>query len=181
MTPSKAWAGAVGLLLAACASQPPTTQDPTVASTPSIQTEPAEAAKALPRHWQGRISLSVHQTPMQTVFAGFELDGDPQSGEMRILGPLGSAAMVLQWQPGKATVSDGQHSRSAPELQQLMQQLTGVDLPIGLIFDGLYGRPMAAPGWWIAPNEGRQDRLYAVRLEPLPRIELMIHLQNAQP
>lgn len=181
MMPSKAFGVPVLLMLAACASQPPTTQGPIAASPPPAEAGPAEAAKALPRHWQGRISLSVHQTPMQTVFAGFELDGDPQSGEMRILGPLGSAAMVLQWQPGKATVSDGQHSRSAPELQQLMQQLTGVDLPIGLLFDGLYGRPITAPGWWIAPNEGRQDRLYAVRLEPLPRIELLIHLQNAQP
>jgi outer membrane lipoprotein LolB len=118
---------------------------------------------------------------MQTVFAGFELEGDEQTGEMRILGPLGSAAWVLQWQPGKAIVSDGQHSRSAPDLQQLMQQLTGVELPIGLIFDGLDGRTIQAAGWWIEPTDGRHDRLYAVRLEPLPRIELLIHLQNTQP
>ena len=175
-----AWSLMLLGLLAGCASKSLTTSPVAQDTAAPAGSEKAAAAPVWLRHWEGRLSLSVHQTPMQTVLAGFELDGDEQAGEMRILGPWGSAAWILQWQPGQATFSDGQHSRSAPDLQQLMRHLTGVDLPIGLIFDGLHGRAIQAPGWWIEPSDGRQDRLYAVRLEPLPRIELLIQLQKSQ-
>jgi outer membrane lipoprotein LolB len=174
MTPLRALGLSWLLMLGACANL-----------KPSAPTSPAQTAAAVEtswsRHWQGRLSLNVKQTPSQTVFAGFELDGDEHRGEMRILGPLGSTALLLQWQPGQATVSDGQSSRSSPDLQQLMQQLTGVDLPIGLIFDGLHGRPVQASGWWIEAPAGQGGRLYAVRLDPLPRIELLLTWQNTQP
>ena len=177
------WCAPLAWVLSACSTpQTAATVKPSaVAQALAGQASDSEQAQVLPQHWRGRLSINVHQTPMQTVFAGFEIDGHEQAGEMRILGPLGSVALWLRWQPGQASASDGQSTRTAPDLPQLMQHLTGIDLPIALIFDALYQRRVEIPGWWIEPPQGQRDRLYAVRLEPQPRIELWMTFQMATP
>ena len=100
---------------------------------------------------------------------------------MKFFGPFGGLALMLQWEPGKAVLIEGDRKRNVPSLEWLLQRLTGASLPIPLIFDWLSGKPVQSDDWWFEPR-GAQDRyLRAVRLQPLPRIELTIALKNPAP
>ena len=51
--------------------------------------------------WAGRISLQVQSEPVQAFFAGFELKGQAETGELTLISPLGSILAVMRWSPGE--------------------------------------------------------------------------------
>jgi len=106
---------------------------------------------------------------MQHTSASFELDGDAQQGEMKLYGPFGGLALVQQWEPGKAVLIEGDRKRTVPSLG------------VPMIFDWLYGKPIQSDDWWIEPRGSQSRYLHAVRLQPLPRIELIIAVKKATP
>ena len=179
MTGGWRWSLVVLALLTGCASiapvKPPVPEP--VTPVPQIEAAPAPVL----RHFEGRLSVTVQSEPVQHTSADFELEGDAERGEMKFYGPFGGLALVLQWQPGRVVLIEGDQKRTVPSLEWLMQRLTGASLPIPMVFDWLSGKPVRSDDWWIEPRTQASDRYRALRLQPLPRIELVIALKKAAP
>ena len=174
----------LGALLTGCATPGPGSPPPTLTAISVTNATPAAQLPApapVPRHFEGRLSVTVQSEPMQYTSADFELDGDAESGEMKFYGPFGGLALVLQWEPGKAVLIEGDQRRTVPSLEWLMQRLTGASLPTPMMFDWLLGKPVTSNDWWIESRSPTSGRLRALRLQPLPRIEILIALRKAEP
>ena len=98
-------------------------------------------------YWAGRISLQVHSEPPQAFFAGFELKGNADSGELVLLSPLGSILGLMRWTPLGATLEQGGSVKRFASTDGLLAQATGAAVPVSALFDWLEGRDTEAPGW----------------------------------
>lgn len=123
--------------------------------------------------WQGRMSLTVHQTPVQYVAAAFELEGHAEQGELTLFSPLGQASLVLRWSPGLAQWQQSGQTRSFASLSEMTQAATGTDLPLDALFEWLAGRDPAVPGWAIERSESA-GRWSANRSQPAPAVTLTV-------
>ena len=123
--------------------------------------------------WQGRMSLTVHQTPVQYVSAAFELEGNANEGELTLFSPLGHASLVLRWSPGLAEWLQNGKTRSFASLSEMTQAATGTDLPLTALFEWLAGRDLAVPGWTIE-RTGPTGPWSAKRHLPEPAVTLMV-------
>ena len=123
--------------------------------------------------WQGRMSLTVHQTPVQHVAAAFELEGNASEGELTLFSPLGYASLVLRWSPGQAQWLQNGQTRSFASLSEMTQAATGTDLPLDALFDWLAGRDLAVPGWTLE-RHGPAGRWSAQRSQPAPAVTLTV-------
>ena len=123
--------------------------------------------------WQGRMSLTVHQTPVQHVAAAFELEGHASEGELTLFSPLGYASLVLRWSPGQAQWLQNGQTRSFASLSEMTQAATGTDLPLEALFDWLAGRDLAVPGWTLE-RTGPAGRWSAQRSQPAPAVTLTV-------
>lgn len=123
--------------------------------------------------WQGRMSLSVHQNPVQHVSAPFELEGNATEGELTLFSPLGHASLVLRWSPGLAQWLQNGQTRNFASLSEMTQAATGTDLPLSALFEWLAGRDLAVPGWTIE-RTGPTGTWSAKRHQPEPAVTLMV-------
>jgi outer membrane lipoprotein LolB len=172
----------VAVLVLGCASSPGS-KPPSSSAEPQpgvTQTGP-EGAPAKRNHFEGRISVNVKSDPPQYLSAPFEIDGDIKSGELKLYGPLGGLAMMVQWEPDRAVLIEGERRRVVPSLDWLLERVTGAKLPVSLVFDLLSGQPVQSDDWWIEPRNGNDKRLRVVRMQPLPQIELTLLLKNSTP
>lgn len=159
----------LGLLVAACATTPPT--------------PPGDALN-------GRLALRVeaHEgAPSRSFAAPFELRGDAASGQFSLLSPLGTTAARADWQPGQATLHNDQGRSVYPDLDSLAADMLGQALPMAALLDWLRGQPWrGAPhavteagfdqlGWQIDARERSQGRIEARRASP-PAVTLRIRL-----
>jgi outer membrane lipoprotein LolB len=151
---------AAALLLQACASPP---------GQPTATTQP--------ERWSGRLGLVVASEPPQSFFAGFELNGNPQAGELSLTSPLGSTLAVMQWQPGQTLLRQGEQTRRYESLEVLALELTGAAIPVRALFGWLNGTPQAVDGWEADLGSLDSGRLVARRLMPLPTAELRVVLE----
>ncbi len=176
----------------------PQAVEPTAAATPAPTTLSTESlppkAPAAPApsalsplirmpllgvQYAGRISVTIQSEPLHHLTAEVELSGDASQGELKLYGPFGALLAVLQWQPDNAVLIEGTRRRTVKNIDWLIERVTGAPLPIGLIFDWLAGRPVRNDDWLIEPRSGPQAPLRATRLQPLPRIELILALKPA--
>ena len=177
------------LMLAACASAPSltpqTTQAPapdTTASAPVPQKADSDPRPAqVLRQFAGRVAVTIESEPVQFMSAEFELEGDANAGELRLYGPWVGLVAVLQWEPGRAVLIEGQRRRVVKSIDALIERVTGAPIPLSMVFDWLHHRPVPNPDWWVEARTSTQDRLRAIRLQPLPRIELTMVLNKAAP
>ncbi|MDR0227131.1 MAG: outer membrane lipoprotein LolB [Burkholderiaceae bacterium] len=139
---------------------------------------PAGGANASAGHWSGRLALQVDDGQNQSFSAGFELQGTARSGELLLFTPLGSTLARLLWQPGQASLQQGQETRTSDSLPALVQELTGSALPITALFDWLQGRATAVPGWEVDLSRMEQGRLRAQRNDPQPPATLRVVLDT---
>ena len=123
--------------------------------------------------WQGRMSLTVHLTPVQHVAAAFELEGNAIQGELTLFSPLGHPSLVLRWSPEQAQWLQNGQTRSFASLSEMTLAATGTDLPLNALFDWLAGRDPAVPGW-ILERGGPAGRWSAKRSLPEPAVTLMV-------
>lgn len=123
--------------------------------------------------WQGRMSLTVHQTPVQHVAAAFELEGNSTQGVLTLFSPLGYASLVLRWSPGLAEWLQNGQTRSFTSLSEMTQAATGTDLPLDALFEWLAGRDLAVPGWTIE-RTGSAGPWSAKRHQPAPAVTLTV-------
>ncbi len=126
--------------------------------------------------WSGRISLQVQSEPVQAFFAGFELRGNPDRGELRLNTPLGTSLAVLRWAPGEAVLDSGGQVQQFASVDALVEKATGAAVPLPALFDWLAGRNTALDGWTADLSRQAEGRISASRTAPQPRTDLRIVL-----
>ena len=151
----------VSALLAGCA-------------TPRLSATQAQADEL----WQGRLALNVHGEPPQSYSAGFTLRGRAEAGELALYSPLGSTLAVMQWQPGRAELREGERTQPYDSLEALATAVTGAPLPIATLFDWLHGRAGQAEGWEADLSRLADGRLSARRTMPWPTADLRLVLER---
>ncbi len=128
--------------------------------------------------WTGRISLQVQSEPAQAFFAGFELKGQADTGELTLISPLGNILGIMRWTPLDATLEQGGNIRRFASTDELLAQTTGAAVPISALFDWLIGKNTSAPGWAADLTQQGNGRISAQRTNPLPSANLRIVLDK---
>lgn len=125
----------------------------------------------------GRLALSVQDQPGQSFSAGFELRGQPASGTLTLLSPIGSTVAVLRWRPGSATLeAQGRQPRQFASLDAMVEEATGAAVPVAALFDWLAGVATPVPGWEPDLSGLPEGRLRARRVQPPPTADLRVVL-----
>lgn len=153
------------LLAAGCAQQPVRTASTAIGSA---------------QRWSGRLALKLDTEPAQSFYAGFELRGSAEAGELALFTPLGGTLAVLAWAPGEAQLRDGRETRRFDSLEALAAAVTGTALPVAALFDWLAGRPLEVPGWEADLSRLADGRLVALRRSPAPVAELRLALDDTK-
>ena len=128
--------------------------------------------------WTGRISLQIQSDPVQAFFAGFELKGQADNGELTLISPLGSILGIMRWTPLDATLEQGGNIRRFASTDELLAQTTGAAVPISALFDWLTGKNTATLGWAADLSQQGNGRITAQRTNPLPSANLRIVLDK---
>ena len=105
----------------------------------------------------GRLSVEVAGSSGRASGgnAGFELSGNPRSGQLELSTPLGSLLARASWGPDEATLQTPDSERSFPDLDALTRELLGEAIPVAALFDWLRGRPWPqVPSEPLAENRG---------------------------
>ena len=131
---------------------------------------------ALPTFWAGRIGLQVQSEPPQAFFAGFELKGQANSGELTLISPLGSIAGIVRWSPFEALLEQGSNTRRFASSDELLAHITGAAIPMSALFDWLAGIDTPPPGWVADLSKQPDGRISARRINPAPAADLRIVL-----
>lgn len=149
------------LVLSGCAVERP---------TPLLQ----EDGRAL-AHWQGKIAITVHETPVRSLSAAFDLQGNPSIGCLYLYAPWGSTLAQLEWDAQSARLrTSGQPPQTFDSLASMLEQTTGVALPIASIFDWLHGSNAAPTGWEVDTSAREQGVLRARKIAPAPPADLKL-------
>lgn len=130
------------------------------------------------RFWSGRLSLQVQSEPVQAFFAGFELKGQADSGELTLLSPLGSILAVMRWSPGEAVLEQGGSTKRFASKDELLAQTTGAAVPVSALFDWLEGTNTSVNGWTADLSQQAGGRISAKRSNPAPQADLRIVLDK---
>ena len=128
--------------------------------------------------WAGRISLQLQGDPPQAFFAGFELKGRLEVGELTLISPLGSILGIMRWSPGLAVLEQGGSTQRFASTDDLLAQTTGAAVPISALFDWLDGKNTIAQGWEADLSRQSDGRITAKRTAPAPQAELRIVLDK---
>ncbi len=131
-----------------------------------------------PSFWAGRISLQIQSEPAQAFFAGFELKGQAENGELTLTSPLGSILGIMRWSPGEATLMQGGSIRRFASTDELLAQATGAAVPVSALFDWLGGKNTSTPGWLADLSQQANGRIMAKRVSPAPLADLRIVLDK---
>lgn len=129
-------------------------------------------------HWQGRLSIQVESTPIQSLTAVFDLQGNAQSGSLSLASPLGTTMANLQWTALSARLQANGESRDFSSLDALIRHVTGTDLPVDSLFSWLQGIPAPALGWQPDLHDLGIGRLSAQRAVPYTPATLKIILDR---
>ena len=140
----------------------------------------------------GRLSLrvqSVGDRPAQGLTAAFELQGQAERGELRLLSPLGGTLAAAQWAPGQALLDTPAGRQVFASLDELSLQTLGEVVPLAALPDWLAGRPwrgaahlagnngFAQLGWRVDLTRRAQGWVTAERDAP-PAVALRIRLDG---
>ena len=128
--------------------------------------------------WQGRLSILVQSTPVQTFTANFDLQGDANIGSLALSSTLGNTLARLQWTHDTATLQARGETLQFDSLDALVRHATGTDLPVASLFAWLGGNPSDAPGWSADLSDVANGRLSAQREGPPAPASLKIILDR---
>lgn len=124
--------------------------------------------------WTGRISLQIESEPPQAFFAGFELKGQAEQGELKLTSPIGSTLAVMRWAPDEAVLESGGELKRFDSVDDLLERSTGAAIPVSALFDWLNGKNTSLNGWTANLSQQATGRVEAVRAAPLPATKLRI-------
>ena len=128
--------------------------------------------------WSGRIGLQVQSDPPQSLQASFELQGNPQEGDLTLLNLVGGILARLSWTPQQAMLERGSERWIQPRVEQLAEQLVQTPLPVQALFDWIEGQATAYAGWEVDLSAHAQGRITATRLRPGPAAQMRIVLDQ---
>lgn len=137
--------------------------------------DPNDAEKKL---WTGRISLQIQSEPPQAFFAGFELKGHPERGELSLTSPIGNVLGIMRWSPDEAVLESGNETKRFLSVDALLEQTTGAAIPVTALFDWLKGVNTRLNGWSADLSGLNLGRIVATREEPAPQTRLRIVLDQ---
>ena len=161
------------ILVASCASSTRTTA-PNDAKNEVVSTQTA---------WAGRLSLQV-QSPSENVAAqsfaaSFELKGQPESGELTLISPLGSILGVMRWTPDEAVFDAGNGKlQRYLSVESFLAETTGAAVPMAALFGWLRGQDTGAAGWTVDLSRHSDGRIAARRNSPAPQADLRLVLDQ---
>ena len=112
-----------------------------------------------------------------SLFAGFELSGHDQAGELNLFTPMGNTVASLRWTPHTATLQSNGETRQFDSLDALVREATGTAIPISALFQWLHGQDSVVAGWQADLSQLAQGRLTARRTYPGPGAELRLILE----
>jgi outer membrane lipoprotein LolB len=135
------------------------------------------ASSATAQVWQGRLALRFDDPSLKAFYAGFELTGDAQAGELLLFSPLGTTVASLRWTPQGAYLLSEGITRPFDSIEALALEATGAALPIAALFQWLQGQASEAKGWQADLSQLAQGKLQARRIQPLPAAELRLVLE----
>ena len=130
--------------------------------------------------FSGRISLQTESDPPQAFFAGFEIKGKADRGELTLTSPLGTVLGVMRWSQSEAVLDSGSNIRRFDSVDALLEETTGAALPLSALFDWLHGKNTVHRGWAADLSRHAEGRIDAVRTEPTPRTTLRLVLEQDQ-
>ena len=128
--------------------------------------------------WTGRISLQIQSEPVQAFFAGFELKGQADIGELTLISPLGNILGIMRWSPTEAVLEQNGSIKRFSSTNELLAQTTGTAVPVSALFDWLVGKNTPTPGWTADLSQQGNGRITAKRTEPAPQADLRIVLDK---
>ncbi|MDT8992463.1 lipoprotein insertase outer membrane protein LolB [Curvibacter sp. APW13] len=128
--------------------------------------------------WQGRLSVRIDSTPVQSLSSAFELRGDLTNGELVLTSPLGTVLAQARWDARGVQWQAGSETAVFANLDELAWRLTGTALPFAALWDWLRGMPTQAGGWQVNLQDYAQGRISAQREQPLPTATLRIVLER---
>ena len=99
-------------------------------------------------------------------------------GTLGLFNPLGGQMAQIRWMPGVAELQQGNGTRAYPDLDSLVTEVTGTNVPVTSLFDWLDGRPTPVPGWEPDLSQRSEGRLIAKRLQPLPTARLQLIIES---
>ena len=137
--------------------------------------DPNDAEKKL---WTGRISLQIQSEPPQAFFAGFELKGHSERGELSLTSPIGNVLGIMRWSPDEAVLESGNETKRFLSVDALLEQTTGAAIPVTALFDWLKGVNTRLNGWSADLSGLNLGRIVATREEPAPQTRLRIVLDQ---
>jgi outer membrane lipoprotein LolB len=134
----------------------------------------------------GRLSLRIASDPPQSLYAGFNLNGDAQTGDLTLSSPLGNSLAQLSWTPQSAVLKANNETKEYPSASALIENVTGTAIPLNALFDWMAGKDTPAEGWEIDLSNMRTSnastdtvqRFVAKRMSPLPAAELRIAIDK---
>lgn len=125
----------------------------------------------------GRLALTVHSDPVQSVAAGFDLRGSPDAGSLLLTSPLGNAVARVEWSETAAEWRQGDRVIKKRNLEELTTELGGTALPVAALFAWLNGTALEIDGWQADLSRHAVGRITARRTHPLPSAELRLVMQ----
>ena len=133
--------------------------------------------------FRGRLALQIAadaselEAPPRHFSGAFELSGNPQAGELLLFTPLGGIAAQLTWQPQSAKLTSNGQTRDYGDLNTLLRQVAGAELPIDGLFAWMDGQPLQVPGWAVDLSRHAEGRIGAKRQLPAPALDLRIVIE----
>lgn len=164
-------------LLTACTAP---TQKPLSVTSPaasSLEAADSSAASKTP-YRAGRFALVIDTEPQQSFLSTFDLTGGWPEGVLTIYNPLGMQMARVEWTPQTARLLQGKQVRQFENLEKLIFQTTGTQLPAAALVDWLSGKPTPAEGWNVDVSEWHLNRLVLERVQPAPRTVLRIAFES---
>lgn len=166
---------------------------PALALLQACSVLPARTTPSADEPWaQGRLLLRVDastRAAAQSFTASFELQGNGNSGELRLLSPLGTRMATAQWSPQQVRLATPAGEQSFANLDELSRQALGEPVPLAALPDWLAGRPWAgAPhqlqpqgfeqlGWQVNTS-GRAEGTVEARRPAPPAVLLRVRLET---
>jgi outer membrane lipoprotein LolB len=144
---------------------------------PACATRPSPTRSTDEQLWSGRLALNIASEPAQSLSGGFELRAQAQSGELKLLSPLGNQMAQLDWAPGLAKLDLGGKIYQQSSLDELLIQLTGSALPLLAMIDWLQAKPVQVPGWVADLSQMRNGRLHIQSEGQQPSVQLRLVLE----
>jgi len=175
------------LLLVAC--QTPNPSNMTMGPPPEVSMS-AWGVKPLPKKsetaplsdhllWEGRVVIDVQSQPPTQLSGPFTLEMTPESGSLRLSGPLGSTAALLSWGTNWASIQSSQlkpKEQHFTSLSELTQHWLGSPIDLEELMPGLMGQENTHAGWLFGDNSGRVKM--AQRHFPAPAVSIKLILDD---